>query len=55
MLRDELIAEINGAKNADELALWAHRRFAAKNTLTTDDARAVETCVSGSLESVRRS
>ena len=41
-------------KNADELALWAHRRLAAKNTLTADDARAVETCVPGCLESVRR-
>ena len=41
-LRDELIVEINRAKNADELALWAHRRFAAKNTLTADDAKAVE-------------
>jgi hypothetical protein len=43
VLRDQLIAEINGSKNADELALWAHRRFAAKNTLTTNDARTVET------------
>jgi ERF superfamily len=43
VLRDELIAEINGVQNADELALWAHRRFATKNTLMTDDARAVET------------
>ena len=42
-LRDELVAEINGTQNEDELALWAHRRFAAKNTLTTDDSRAVET------------
>ena len=36
MLRGELIAEINGVQNADELALWAHRRFATKNTLMTD-------------------
>ena len=43
-LRDELVAEIkNASQNADELALWARRRFAAKNTLTTDDAKAVET------------
>jgi hypothetical protein len=42
VLRDELIEEINGAQNADELALWAHRRLTAKNTLTADDARAVE-------------
>jgi hypothetical protein len=43
VLRDELIAEINGVQNADELALWAHRRFATKNTLMADDAKAVET------------
>ena len=42
MLRDELIAEINRARNSDELALWAYRRFAAKNTLPTDDSKAVE-------------
>jgi len=43
VLRDELIAEINRATNADELAQWVHRRFSVKNTLTTDDAKAVET------------
>jgi hypothetical protein len=43
VLRNELIAEINGTKDENELALWAHKRFVAKNTLTTDDARAVET------------
>jgi hypothetical protein len=42
VLRDELIKEINGTKNPDGLALWAHRRLTAKNTLTADDARAVE-------------
>jgi hypothetical protein len=42
VLRDELIAEINELKDDDDLALWAHRRLAAKNTLTADDARAVE-------------
>ena len=42
MLRDELIAEIDRSKNTDELALWARRHLAAKNTLTADDARAVE-------------
>jgi ERF superfamily len=41
-LRDELIAEIQQFKNPDDLALWAHRRLPAKNTLTADDARAVE-------------
>ena len=33
VLRDELSAEINGVQNADELAPWAHRRLAIKNTL----------------------
>jgi hypothetical protein len=41
-LRDQLIAEIQNCKEPDELALWAHRRLPAKNTLTADDARAVE-------------
>ena len=41
-LRSELIAEIQELKDPDDLALWAHRRLPAKNTLTTDDARAVE-------------
>jgi ERF superfamily len=50
VLRGELIAEINGVQNADELALWAHRRFATKNTLMTDDARAVETAYLGVLK-----
>src|ERR1700694_962045 len=42
-LRDQLIAEINDLKDGDDLALWAHRRLPAKNTLTAEDARAVET------------
>jgi hypothetical protein len=41
-LRDQLIAEINELKNGDEVALWAHRCLPAKNTLTADDALAVE-------------
>ena len=42
-LRDQLIAEINELKDGEALALWAHRCLPAKNTLTADDARAVET------------
>ena len=41
-LRDQLIAEINGLKDGDDFALWAKRSLPAKNTLTTDDAVAVE-------------
>jgi hypothetical protein len=42
-LRDQLIAEIDNLKDGEALALWAHRCLPAKNTLTADDARAVET------------
>jgi len=41
-LRDEMIGEIANLNGGDDLALWAHRRLAAKNTLSADDARAVE-------------
>ncbi len=41
-LRDQLLAEIASLNHSDDLALWAHRRLPAKNTLTADDARAVE-------------
>jgi hypothetical protein len=37
-----LIAEIQGLKDGDAVALWAHRRLPAKNTLTAEDTRAVE-------------
>jgi hypothetical protein len=41
-LRDQMIAEIKSLKDGEHLALWAHRRLPAKNTLTTEDAGAVE-------------
>ena len=41
-LRDQLIAEVADLTDGDNLALWAHRRLSAKNTLKADDARAVE-------------
>jgi ERF superfamily len=41
-LRDQLIAEIQSHNDLDKLALWAHRRLPAKNTLTENDAHAVE-------------
>src|SRR5260370_8039859 len=50
-LRDQLIAEIAGLKTADDLALWAHRRLAAKNTLAADDARLVEAAYPDLLQS----
>jgi hypothetical protein len=41
-LRDQLIAEIHHLNDGESLALWAHRRLPAKNTLISEDARAVE-------------
>jgi hypothetical protein len=41
-LRDRLIAEIHELKDGESLAVWAHRRLPAKNTLMADDAGAVE-------------
>ena len=37
-------------KDGDDLALWAHRRLPAKNTLTADDARAVEAAYQAALD-----
>jgi hypothetical protein len=52
VLRDQLIAEINQLKDGDDIALWAHRRLPDKNTLTPDDARAVETACQFVLSAV---
>jgi hypothetical protein len=52
-LRDQLIAEIQNLTDGDELALWAHRRLPAKNTLTGDDARAVETACQAVLDKLQ--
>jgi hypothetical protein len=41
-LRDQLLIEIGALKDGEQLALWAHRRLPAKNTLTEADARLVE-------------
>lgn len=41
-LRAQLLSEIKGLKDGDDLALWAHRRMPAKNALTVDDAAVVE-------------
>ena len=53
-LRDQLVAEIHELNATDELALWAHRRLPAKNTLTEVDARAVETAYQAKLEAADR-
>jgi hypothetical protein len=49
-LREELVREIEDLKNADELATWAYRRFAAKNTLTESDSREVESAYKALLD-----
>ena len=49
-LRDQLLAEIAGLNHSDDLALWAHRRLPAKNTLAADDALAVEEAYRKQLE-----
>jgi len=53
-LRDQLVGEINELKGGDDLALWAHRRLPAKNTLTADDARAVEVAYQVVLDAANR-
>jgi hypothetical protein len=53
-LREQLIIEIGNLKSGDDLALWAHRRLPAKNTLVADDARAVEAAYQAVLDAVDR-
>src|ERR1700736_5162476 len=53
-LRDQLIAEINGLKSSNDLALWAKRRLPAKNTLTAPDASAVENAYGALLDASGR-
>jgi hypothetical protein len=52
-LRDQLLKEINNLADGDDLAFWAHRRIAAKNTLTPNDALAIEAAYSAVLEAAR--
>ncbi len=49
-LRDQLLAEIAGLDMSHDLALWAHRRLPAKNTLTAEDARAIEVAFQTALD-----
>jgi ERF superfamily len=48
-LRDRLIAELDHLKSPDEAAGWALRQLAAKNTLTTEDARRIEAAFQAKL------
>jgi hypothetical protein len=51
-LRDQLLAEVGVLNGSEELALWAHRRFAAKNTLAAEDARTVEAACQRLLDGI---
>ena len=53
-LRDHLLAELAGLKGDDDLALWAHRRLPAKNTLAADDARDVEIAFQAARDAANR-
>jgi len=49
-LREQLIGEIPSLQTNNDLALWAHRRLPAKNTLMANDASAVEVTYQGALD-----
>lgn len=49
-LRDQLLAEVKGLQSGDDLAVWAHRRLADKNTLTLDHAGEVEAAYQAILD-----
>jgi ERF superfamily protein len=53
-LRDQLIAEIDVLTGDDDLALWAHQKLPAKNSLTADDAGAVEAAYLARLDATNR-
>ena len=48
-LRAELLREIEGLSTADDAALWAQRRLAAKNQLSAADAQQVEEAFAAKL------
>jgi hypothetical protein len=50
--RDKLIGELGGIASADQLTTWAARQMTIKNTLSVDDARAVEAAFQARLEQV---
>lgn len=52
-LREQLLVEIEGLTDGEGLALWAHTRLAAKNTLTAADARIVEAAYQAVLQACR--
>ena len=51
-LRDELLREIESLSTADDAALWAHRKLAAKNRLIATDAQHVEKAFAANLAKI---
>jgi hypothetical protein len=52
VLRDRLIAELDGLPSADEATNWVYRRLPDKNLLTTPDAQLVEDRFKARLEAL---
>jgi hypothetical protein len=49
-LRDRLIAQISGFGSSDDVAIWAHKMLAEKNTLIAEDARVLEEAFQARLD-----
>ena len=54
-LLEKLLAEVVVLETSEEFALWAHRHLATKNTLSTDDARVLETAYQTRVERLHAS
>jgi hypothetical protein len=52
-LRDELLRQIEGLAAAEDAALWARRKLAAKNKLSATEARSVEEAFRARLASLK--
>ena len=51
-LRGELLREIDGLNSADDTALWARHRLAAKNQLSEADAEQIEATFAAKLAAI---
>ena len=52
-LRESLVQQLTRISSEDEAAAWAHRNLAAKNTLTSADAKIVEEQFEAKLSTIR--
>ena len=52
-LRNQLLADVDRLRSADDAAAWAHRIMAAKNSLATADARRVEDAFAAKMAALR--